>query len=299
MGEGFCEDDENYRLAITSRSQATRAFVAPSTDKATKTVATDFIPWCRHHMMMTQQFLHAASLTLVDGHLRLVEACPINHPDQQTIDIHANHSNACVSGVHPRDVGHEDLGRLCADMAREAGMTAHHDPHTHLVLGGGLTRDDVAQRFPASSTKATDIHFGKVELALKRAMEGPRQQQQKALDDAEKLLREGPRGHGLEIVVQIIAPDGQEMCLDVTMRHETCKTYAKKQLKWHREHRNREVEAYKKGLGLPPDGDPTPLIVEAVKEKHRKYKPLLHLAHVLQLKRRNFKRLPVFVAGSV
>jgi hypothetical protein len=43
-------------------------------------------------------------------------------------------------------------------------------------------------------------------------------------------LREGPKGHGLEIDVQIIAPDGQQMWLDVTMLHETCKTYAKKQL---------------------------------------------------------------------
>jgi hypothetical protein len=263
------------------------------------TVATDFIPWSRHHMMMTQQLLHAASPTLEDSHKRLVEACPINHPDQQSIDMHANHSNACVSAVHPRDVGHEDLGRLCVDMAREAGMTAHHNPHTHLILGGGLTRDDVAQRFPASSTKETDIHFSKVELSLKRAMEGPMQQRQKALDDADKLLREGPRGHGLEIDVQIIAPDGQQMWLDVTMRHETCKTYAKKQLNWHRELRDRELEAYKKGLALPPNGDPTPLIVEAVKEKHRKYKPLLHLAHVLQLKKRNYARLPVFVAGAV
>jgi hypothetical protein len=89
------------------------------------------------------------------------------------------------------------------------------------------------------------------------------------------------------------------MWLDVTMRHETCKTYAKKQLMWHRELRNRELEAYKKGLALPPNGDLTPLIVEAVKEKHRKYKPLLHLANVLQLKKRNYARLPVFVAGAV
>jgi hypothetical protein len=33
MGQGFCGDDENYTLAITSRSQATRAFVAPSTEQ--------------------------------------------------------------------------------------------------------------------------------------------------------------------------------------------------------------------------------------------------------------------------
>jgi hypothetical protein len=54
MGQGFCGDDENYTLAITSRSQATGAFVAPLTDAATKTVATDFNPWSRHHMMMSQ-----------------------------------------------------------------------------------------------------------------------------------------------------------------------------------------------------------------------------------------------------
>jgi hypothetical protein len=48
MGQGFCGGDENYTLAITSRSQASRAFVAPSTDAATKTVATDFIPWIQY-----------------------------------------------------------------------------------------------------------------------------------------------------------------------------------------------------------------------------------------------------------
>jgi hypothetical protein len=85
----------------------------------------------------------------------------------------------------------------------------------------------------------------------------------------------------------------------VTMLHETCKTYAKKQLEWHRELRDKEVETYKKGLALPPNGEPTPAIAEAVKRKHRKYKPLLHSAHVLQLKQRNYKRLPVFVARAV
>jgi hypothetical protein len=89
------------------------------------------------------------------------------------------------------------------------------------------------------------------------------QQRQKALNDAEKKLREGPRGHGLEIYVQIIAPDGQQMWLDVTMIHETCKTYAKKQLQWHRELRDKKVEAYKKGLALPANGNPTPAIAEA------------------------------------
>jgi hypothetical protein len=250
-------------------------------------------------MMMSQQMLHAASPTYVDDYKRPLEACPINHPDLQSIDMHANHSNACVSAVHPRDVGHEDFGRLCANMAREAGMTANHNPHTHLVLGGGLTRDDVAQRFPASSTKETDAYFLKVELSHKRALDGTTQQRQKAIDDAEKLLREGPKGHGLEIDVQIIAPDGQQMWLDVTMLHETCKTYAKKQLEWHRELRDKEIEAYNKGLALPPNAEPTSAIAEAVKRKHRKYKPLLHLAHVLQLKQRNYKRLPVFVAGAV
>jgi hypothetical protein len=216
--------------------------------------------------------------------MRPLEACPINHPEMQSIDMHANHSNACVSAVHPRDVGHEDFGRLCANMAREAGMTANHNPHTHLVLVGGLTRDDVAQRFPASSTKETDAYFLKVELSLKRALDGTTQQRQKAIVDAEKLLRENPRDHGLEIDVQIITPDGQQMWLDVTMLHETCKTYAKKQLEWHRELRDKEIEAYNKGLALPPNGEPTPAIAEAMKRKHRKYKPLLHLAHVLQLK---------------
>jgi hypothetical protein len=50
------------------------------------------------------------------------------------------------------------------------------------------------------------------------------------------------------------------MWLDVTMLHETCKTYAKKQLELHRELRDKEVESYKKGLALPPIGEPTPAI---------------------------------------
>jgi hypothetical protein len=182
---------------------------------------------------------------------------------------------------------------------KEAGLTANHNPHTHLDLGGGLTRDDVAQRFPASSTKETDIYFNTVALSLDRAKLGSLQQRQKALDDAEKQLREGPRGHGLKIDVQIIAPDGQEMWLDVTMIHETCKAYAKKQLQWHRELRDKEVDAYKKGLALPANKEATLATADAVKGKHRKYKTLLHLAHVLQLKRRNYNRLPVFVAGAV
>jgi hypothetical protein len=66
MGQGFCGDDENYTLAITSWSQTTRAFVTPSTDLTTTTVVTDFIPWSRHHMMMSQEILHPASPTYVD-----------------------------------------------------------------------------------------------------------------------------------------------------------------------------------------------------------------------------------------
>jgi hypothetical protein len=124
-------------------------------------------------------------------------------------------------------------------MAREAGLTAQHNPHTHLVLGGGLTREDVAQRFPASYTKTTDTHFDKVQHALKRAMYGPREQRQRPLDEAERLMEDAPKGHGLEIDVQIIAPDGQERWLDVTMIHETCVTYAKPQLQWHRELRDK------------------------------------------------------------
>jgi hypothetical protein len=50
---------------------------------------------------------------------------------------------------------------------------------------------------------------------------------------------------------------------------------------------------------MPHNEDPPPAIAEAVKRKHRKYKPLLHLAHVLQLRQRNYKRLPVFVAGAI
>jgi hypothetical protein len=90
-------------------------------------------------------------------------------------------------------------------------------------------------------------------------------------------LREGPKGHGLEIDVQIIVPDGQQMWLDVTMLHKTCKTYTKKQFEWHRKLRDKEIEAYKKGLTLPPNGEPIPAIAEAVKRKHTKVQALAPL----------------------
>jgi hypothetical protein len=44
--------------------------------------------------------------------------------------------------------------------------------------------------------------------------------------------------------------------------------------------------------------DPSPTITKAVDRKHRKYRPLVHMAHVLRLKRRSSKHLPVFVAAA-
>jgi hypothetical protein len=79
------------------------------------------------------------------------------------------------------------------------------------------------------------------------------------------------------------------MWLDVTVLHETCKTYAKKQFEWQRELREKEIESYNKALVLSPNEESTPAFVESVKRKHRKYKPLLHLAHVLQLEQGNYK----------
>jgi hypothetical protein len=58
------------------------------------------------------------------------------------------------------------------------------------------------------SINEADVYFLKVEVSLKRDLDRTTQQRQKTIVDVEKLLREGPRGHGLEIDVQIIAPDG-------------------------------------------------------------------------------------------
>jgi hypothetical protein len=45
--------------------------------------------------------------------------------------------------------------------------------------------------------------------------------------------------------------------------------------------------------------DPSPAMMKVLNKKYRKYSPLLHLAHVVHLKRRDNKRLTVFVVGAV
>ena len=50
---------------------------------------------------------------------------------------------------------------------------------------------------------------------------------------------------------------------------------------------------------LSANMDPTPAIMKAMAKKRKKYAPLVHLGHVMHLKRRCSKRLPVFVAGAV
>ena len=231
----------------------------------------------------------------LDAHWKLAPLCTkINN-----IDLHANHANACISAAHPRDVGHEELGRFVASMATEAGCIAHHNPHTHLVLGGGLSRDEVAQRFPNTFTKATDDHFDKVQKQIRLATHGPLASRQRALNEAESLLRAAPDGHGLEIDVHIIGPDGQERWLDVTMFHQTCGAYSPMLVAWHEDYLKKEIEAFSKGLALPPCTDPTPAMQKAMDKKHRKYAPMLHWAHVLRLKQRSNKKLPLFVAGAM
>jgi hypothetical protein len=286
--QALSESDRSDFLAITSRSQATRVFQADQTDETRVVIPTFFIPFARRHLGLPQRG-DTLGIPVMDAHGNATFRCPAPHDSPSLLDARGDHAITCRNSKTVRIRGHNELRDVCIRAGKEAGLQARAEPPTTALLANAFTDQELAKRWPGMPTKESREHYEKVHVALQaliavvpkgltpilqKAQEALRK---KALEQVQYLLDTAPSGHGLRLDGELIAPGGGDMWFDVTMFHPTSAGRRAEQLKWLVERAQKESEAADAGRALPnlDDRMMSPAMIEAVKNKHDKYAPVV------------------------
>jgi len=238
----------------------------------------------------------------MDIHGEVVIDCPANHASgTAVIDSRGDHGVNCVNSKTVRIRGHNELRDLCVNAGVDAGCVGAREPPTGRLLGDAYSEQDIAVRFPGSPTAASIAHFAKVQLSLTALEVASSQQRPAALRLVQSLLDTAPKGHGLRLDGELVAPDGSDMWFDVTMYHDTSAGRRDSQLKWLADRAEAEFNAFQAGTVLPgiADRSMSPAMQKAVATKHHKYAPVVYTAALQRYQRPGYKKRPLFLAAAV
>ena len=225
-------------VAANSRSISSILFRASLADPFNRMTRYEFTAWTRCWRALPQpERLGNARYAKELGYN--AEQCLQPHlkDPNQWMDVHGNHANSgCPSAAAGRGRRHSLLKWALYYKAKEAGCIVRPEPPTKNLLLGQFSAKQCRSLFPKNPTKQMkkeidDLH-SRLEDIKKMKSGKEREKQEFTLEKMCDLMHDQYNTKGLRIDLQIEDPvSNQEIWVDVTCIHPTCKSRIKTELK--------------------------------------------------------------------
>jgi hypothetical protein len=284
ISEDVTEEDSIHLLSITSHSQSTRVVSADLAVPALRVLPTDFLCWTRFHLACPQDFPSELPSVTPPGSDYAAMTCLITHKDRgpDYVDLHGSHASWCPSAMKGRYLLHRLLNYAISDSLAEGGYLSQREPATlpmiaQLGLSAAVcstlfspkTKKNVIQQFSANLTEVEDAP-ARSKMSLLQA----------AFSNVPPLPANTHKNEGsTRCDSRAIAIDltGVSYIIDGTAPSGLRKDKRTKMVKYFRTMVLRELQNFHRNLPTPHTLTSTPIIIDSVKVKHRKYALLKRL----------------------
>jgi hypothetical protein len=274
--------DLGHILCVSSRSQLTRVFSSSLWYREMRIEASTFIAWCRYYLNLPQM-LTQRNPPLEVGKDTEQDLCRVSHDKIRFLDPTGSHAIGCVSTNREIMRCHDLLRDLLAKYARECGIDTLVEPPTSTVLADAFSPAECRAMF-SSTSDDTDKLLAKEMISLSEQLlkSSSRSKKAELQAKATELTQRVANRHnahkrkGLRVDL-LLTHGSSQFLVDVTVRNITSDTYAKKACNWFRDVLIKTNEANSNGLPDPFHLQNSPVLMDAVKEKTKKYSPLVNL----------------------
>jgi hypothetical protein len=181
--------------------------------------------------------------------------CLIEHDQPALLDSRGDHAFTCKNSKTVRIRVYNELRDVFVRAGKATGLQGRAEPPNGYLLGDTYSDQQLAIPWPGEPTTASIAHFQRVWVALQKMMAALPAQRVAEQQAVQVLLDSAPKGYGLSLDGELIAPDGSDLWFDVTMFHPTSAVRREGQLKWHMERAEKESNAAAAGLALPGADD--------------------------------------------
>lgn len=287
-------------IHASCRSFAGRIFSEPIKSQPDLNFGTtDYLNFCRFFLGLPPAITVGAAKPHPDFDYPVQKCLSAHSGECKMLDASADHASSnCPATYASRIQKHQNLMRVIAKSAQEAGLRSRCEPDTYSLLLQEFTKADCRRVFPKQMSKSYQIAFENLSQAADfiASVNCPMSPEEKQIYIQSKIdLLPIHKGEltGLRLDVCLENPNtGETKWIDTTVVHTTCASY-----------RNTELKAIaKRNLalsmadlhelpGLPQDQSPTLLQREV--EKTEKYSRLVMVA-AKQFKDGKRSSLPVF-----
>ena len=225
-------------IQASARTYAGRIFAEPVTKLHNSFNTQSYLQYVRFFLGLPPALTIGGSV--VDGEFDYpVQRCLADHKGScQLLDANGDHaSSGCPSTQHARIRKHDNIKRIIASFAQEAGLVTRCEPDTHSLLLGEFTKADCRRIFPRQMSKTYKNGFENLSQAqafissdqCELSLEQKQAYIQKKIDE---IPEHAGDMKGLRIDVSVENPiTGETKWLDISVVHTSCVTYRPAELK--------------------------------------------------------------------
>ena len=296
--DGLTIEDATHILAVTSRSQSSRVFIANTWFKHNRLDPSTFVAFTRFHFNLPQ-LIHGNTCNLLDTSVR---TCSLPHDQPGLLDPTGSHAASCISSYGSRVRTHNEIRDLITRMAKEVGFEAAAEPPTEDVLLGEFTRQQVKLLFPKKKSSESLKVIREYNDCRQRLAAGNLSNDEIHVLNAhlDELL-EGPKPDAkcITLDVMIEHPDlKQPLWIDVARIHTTAKSRIKETAAWFTEEAKAELLSYNTGAPNPFKKMASKHVTKYAELKYNHYSTLTELAN-RQMRKGMRHTIPKLLAGII
>ena len=293
-------EDATHVLAITSRSQNSRIFVANLWFEHNRIPQLLFVTYYRYHFNLPQ-LLRGPATTLNDSQVR---PCALQHDSDQFICPTGAHAFGCPSAYGARTIAHNSVRDCIVSFANEILLLhAKSEPPTTATLLHEYSKAETHLLFPKKKTPANTALINELNACrrvLKEKKDLTGDEINALQQNIDRILQE-PKDDAKCITLDVLLTDPQKQetwWIDVARIHPTVKTRIKDAADWFANEAEAERRNLEVGTNNPYKGSSSAPVHEYVDFKFKHY-ALMRLLASRQVKRGMRKFNPTFLAGII
>ena len=293
-------EDATHVLAITSRSQNSRIFVANLWFEENRIPQLLFVTYYRYHFNLPQ-LLRGHAILHYDSQVR---PCALQHGSNHVICPTGTHAFGCSSSYGARVIAHNSVRDTIVSFAQEIQLLhAKSEPPTTATLLNEYSKEEVHLLFPKTKTPGNTALINELNTCrhVLREKKDLTSDEARALQQNIDRILQTPKEDAKCITLDVLLRDPinqDTWWIDVARIHPTVKTRLKDASRWFANEAEAERRNLEVGTTNPFKGASSAPVQEYADFKFQHY-DLMRLYASRQVKRGIRKHQPKFMAGII